>query len=154
MVYEWKQNRYPVSAQVAGEYLDQLSQREGGVLAEKLVKESEPEEAVLHDCFEWQDNVAARKYRESQARTLLKNLVTVNVLQGNESKISSFVSVHIGEQKENKRYLPISVAMNDEKLKEQVMREALNELNLFKNKYSNIEEFAKLFQAIDDLRIA
>ena len=58
-----------VAAQVATEL------EEAGMLtAKNLVDVSRPEDAPLHDEFEWDDSVAAEKYREGQARNVIHSL--------------------------------------------------------------------------------
>ena len=74
MVYDWKRNM-PVKAQAAGEYLEQLEKEHGEITPKIVLDASRAEDALLHPCFEWNDGVAAEKYREVQARYLIRNLV-------------------------------------------------------------------------------
>lgn len=66
--------RFGIDAQEAGEELERIKQRDGTIVPEAVVDEARPEEAVLHPAFEWEDPVAAEKYRVIQARQLIKRV--------------------------------------------------------------------------------
>ena len=67
MIYKWKvAGLMPVDAQTAGEELNRIYTKNGALNPADIVDESRPEDAPLHDCFEWRDDVAAEKYREQQ----------------------------------------------------------------------------------------
>ena len=152
MIYKWKRN-YPVDAQVAGEFLDSIAKRDGGILPEVVVSESRNEEAVLHKCFEWNDDTAAEKYREGQARSLIKNLITVNIVRGEEKPVPSFVSVKIAQHEDNdsRRYVSIETAMNNSAMRDYVLQDALRELNSFRKKYRELQELSNIFDEIERL---
>ena len=152
MVYEWKRNM-PVKAQEAGEHLENLEQKHGMVTPKLIVDDSRPQTAVLHKCFEWNDEVAAEKYRESQAGFVLRNLVTVSVSQkkeNQESEIRAFVNV---TKDDDRGFISINNAMQDEDLRKQLLENALTELSTFKNKYQQLSELAKLFEEINNLKM-
>ena len=152
MIYKWKRN-YPVDAQVAGEFLDSIAKRDGGILPEVVVSESRNEEAVLHKCFEWNDDTAAEKYREGQARSLIKNLITVNIVRDEEKLVPSFVSVKIAQHEDNdsRRYVSIETAMNNSAMRDYVLQDALRELNSFRKKYRELQELSNIFDEIERL---
>mgnify|MGYP001809541431 CR=1 FL=1 len=66
--------RFGIDPQAAGEELERIKQRDGTLTAPAVVDEARPDDAVLHPAFEWQDPVAAERYREIQARTLIKKV--------------------------------------------------------------------------------
>jgi len=51
-----------------------LEDRRGRLTAEAVVEAAEPEDSVLHDCFEWDNDAAAHSYRIEQARELLRRV--------------------------------------------------------------------------------
>ena len=81
MVYRWKVEKYQVDAQSAGEELQRIEQKYGGLRPYEIVTESRPETAPLHSCFLWDEREAAERYRLEQARELLRNIVVVNLVQ-------------------------------------------------------------------------
>lgn len=152
MNYQWRHYNYPVSAQAAGEYLSDLERRQGGVSPATVVDEARPEEAVLHPCFEWQDEVAAEKYREYQARNVIKNVVCVIPVGSDPRPTTAFVNVTVNKESNPQRqYVSTMIAMQDPDLKSQVMQNAINELNAFRKKYKELEELARLIPVIDEV---
>ena len=74
MIYQWKSaSRIKTNAQTAGEICENL-ERTVGLTAKNLLEVSRPEDAPLHNEFEWNDSVAAEKYRENQARYIIRML--------------------------------------------------------------------------------
>lgn len=147
MIYDWKYNM-PVNAQDAGEYLEILERKNGNITPKLVVDNSRSEKSVLHKCFEWNDNLAAEKYRENQAGFILRNLVTVAVNKQEQSEIRAFVSVF---KDDNNCFVSVNTAMSDQTMREQVLQKALAEMISFKKKYSQIKELAVVFEAIDSL---
>ena len=150
-VYDWK---YPwaVPAQVAGEYLSELEKREGKLTPELVLNESRDENAVLHPCFEWDDEKAAESYRLWQAGKILRDITVTIVREEHEPKIvRAYVNVTDQQKHEKGAYVSLNVAMNNGDYKAQVLKNALYELQTFKNKYADYVELEKVFIAIDEL---
>ena len=98
-----------VDPQEAGEELERINKKYGQTTAANVVDEARPEEAVLHEAFEWDDSIAAEKHRETQARSLIKT-VRIITPDGDEP---AFVNVKVV-----KGYLPArEVASKPELLK-------------------------------------
>ena len=78
MTYQWKlPGVMPVDAQTAGDELERVYKKRGDIKPSTLVEESRPASAPLHRCFEWDDAIAAEKYRESQASYPLRLLLHI-----------------------------------------------------------------------------
>ena len=152
MIYKWKRN-FPANAQATGEFLDSIARRDGGIFPAVVVSESRDKDAVLHKCFEWDDDIAAEKYREGQARSLIKNLITINVVRGEEKSVPSFVSVTVVQEddEDGRRYVSIETAMNNSTMREQVLQDAMRELNSFRKKYNELQELSSIFREIERL---
>lgn len=65
--------------------IDKLRELEndGRLLPSNVVEEARDENSPLHEFFEWEDTIAAEKYRLSQARTLIRSVkisVTVHTI--------------------------------------------------------------------------
>ena len=74
MKYKYKNKAFTaVKAQIVGDTLEELFEiNDGVVIPSTVVKAARPKRSPIHNCFEWDNNVAARKYRESQAGYLLE----------------------------------------------------------------------------------
>lgn len=152
MVYKWKVPLYKaVSAQQAGERIEELDRIHGEVTSQILLDDSRPEDAVLHPCYEWDDSVAAEKYRLHQSKKIIGNLVVVSVSEENIDSeepphINAFVTVN--ERNEKASYRPTTIALSDENMKEQILKNATAELRMFKAKYDGLVDFATLIKEV------
>ena len=98
MKYQWKRqmDKMPhVPAQVIGEELSRLEEQNGGRIdPPSVVKAAKPKKSPLHPCFEWDNNAAAKAYRENQARELMRKIVVVYKEPGKEIQhIRAFVNI-------------------------------------------------------------
>ncbi len=149
MVYKWKtEGLFKVKAQDAGEEVERISKENNGANPTIIVSESRPEEAILHECFEWNDKVAAEKHREQQARILVGNLVTVKIVQQEEEPVRAFVNVVTKDS--GKQYVTIDTAIAKEEYRQQLLEQAMRDANVFREKYKYIQELSKIIQSIDE----
>ena len=147
MVYKWKTgSQHKVPASVAGAEMDRLTE-EGRLTPADLVEDSRPEDAPLHDEFEWDDSIAAEKYREDQARAIIRHL-TVQIEANNEQyQVRQYFIV----QKETNEYEPIQLILKDEDKTAMLLDQAKRELQAFKAKYACLKELAAVIKAIDSV---
>lgn len=152
MVYEWK-FPMPVDAQIAGEELARIEGEHNSLTPELVLEESREENAVLHPCFEWDDSIAAEKYRLEQAGCLLRNIVITVTKTAEEVDAPKDVKVrayvNVSEEKKGV-YVPIKTALSQENYRKRVLENALSELRMFQNKYAIYAELAGVCKAIDD----
>lgn len=147
--YFWKPNvSIPVKPQIAGERLETIRVRNNGRLtAEDVVEDARPEDSPLHPAFEWNDDVAAEKWRAEQARYLIRSLVVrVDRAEGEPTPIRAFVSV---ERDEDRSFTSLAHAMSDEELRQQVLNRAWAELLAWRRRYQEYQELAAIFSAIE-----
>lgn len=147
MVYKWKTGFYKTPASVAADVMEGLSQN-GGLTAESLVDASRPEDAPLHNEFEWNNDKAAELYRQDQARTMIQSIVVINEASPAQETTRAFVHIQQGE---SKQYEPIQVVIRDEDKLKLLYETAKRELEAFRNKYKGIKAFEKVFLEIDNL---
>lgn len=145
---EWKiPGLFPVDATRAGEELERIRDKHEKLTAPIVVDESRPKDATLHPCFEWDDWKAAEKYREQQARCIIKNLVIVKQSSGKKAvPVREFAFV------ENE-YKPMRVIMKSEDLTKKLLESALRELKSFQIKYANLKELEPVFDAINGISV-
>lgn len=145
MVYEYKtKGLFPVKAQDAGEEIERIYKKYGEVQPETVVEESKDRTAVLHSCFEWNDARAAMQYRTQQARTLIGN-ITVTVEQTDEP-VTVRAYAHVCNA-----YHPMSVIISDVEKMDELMKNAMRELQAFRRKYNTLEQLSGIFTEIEKL---
>lgn len=143
MVFKWKiDGIVPVDAQTAGEELERIYKRDGKVSPETVLEDNSLPNTPLYNCFEWENEKAAHKYRVYQAQKIIKTIVAVS--DNIEPETRAFVSV-------KNEYHPITTVMGDVEMKDVLLKNALLELKNFQNKYSSLKQLAKVFEAIKEV---
>lgn len=148
--YEWKGfYSHKVSADVAGRVMEEL-ENTVGLTPKNLVEVSRPENAPLHEEFEWDDSIAAEKYRETQASGMIRN-ITIKVENAQQTKqVRAFVTL-ANNQSGPKSYESIGNVMSCQIKREKLIDNALRELRAFRNKYKQYTELADLIAVFDDM---
>lgn len=142
-VYKWKSGVHAkCSAQVAGEECRRL-EIDGDISPARLVDASRPVDAPLHGEFEWDDSVAAEKYREDQARYIIRSL-EVEISESPEP-VRAYFSI---ASEDTRTYTNIRQVLCIKSSRETMIEQALRELKAFERKYSQLEELAEVFAAI------
>lgn len=153
--YHYKKNRGrpSVSAGVVGAELDRIRVENGGRLVPAdVVRESKPDGAPLHPCFEWKDRVAANAWREHQARNIINVVVIREVKEDSSAAVEAqaFVNIVRGEQQS---YESIVNVMSDDDARAQLVQRYLERLVHMQREFRNLREFSRVCEAIDDLAL-
>lgn len=144
MIYKLKSGaRLPVKAQVAGEECERLEAK-GMLTPNNLVEASRPDDAPLHKCFEWDDTVAAEKWRQTQAAYIIRS-VEVTVEKSIEPT-RAFVATVSDDSRE---YRSVGYIMRRADDREALLDSARRELLAFRRKYQTLHELSEVIDAID-----
>lgn len=148
-IYKWKSgSRVSADAQKVGEVCERL-EKKGNLTPKALVDASRRKNAALHDLFEWDNEIAAEKYRETQASYFIRSIEIVSV--GTSEPVRAFVSVTANEATAERTYINVKRALSTNGTREEVLAIALAELKAFERKYSNLEELANVLAAIREV---
>lgn len=127
--------------------LKRLAKENGGLLQpEAVVEAARPATSPLHSRFTWDDSIAGQQYRIWQARQLIR--VSVEVLAGTNESCEVFVSLTPDRERESGGYRVMAEVLSDEEMRNQMLSDALDELQLFREKYRKLKELASVFAAI------
>lgn len=144
MVYQWKGAAcIKADAQQAGQVCEQLEQT-GGLTAKRLLDASRPEDAPLHDEFEWNDSEAAEKYREQQARHIINSLT---IVVEEKPVTRAFVNIRVA----GPAYESINVIVQQQDKYAALLDQCKKELQAFLKKYNSIKELAPVADAAKKL---
>lgn len=102
----------------------------------------------LHKCFEWDNEIAAEKYRLTQAQHILRLLVVSEIKNENECTKTNLRIFHKDFNKKHS-YTPIHIAVKNEHEYESLLKKALEELKAFKKKYHMLSELEEILALID-----
>lgn len=100
----------------------------------------------LHKCFEWDDSVAAEKYRLSQARKVVCHLVIRETVQDKKPPIRFMLQTKNGDG-----YQPTRIIYKDPDKYQELLQSVLRDLVAIRNKHRNLSELEEVFEAIDQL---
>ena len=140
-VYKWVEgSKMSGDPNIAGKVCAELAEQ-GKLTPEELVNISRSEESPLHGMFEWDDTIAAEKYREVQARKIIRSVEVV--LADSPIPQRAFQTV------EHKTYQTIESVMGSEQMRQILLNNAKRELDAFRRKYSRLTELALVFEAIE-----
>ncbi len=144
MVYKWKpMAMVKADAQKAGEVCEEL-QNTIGLTARNLLEVSRPEEAPLHNEFEWDDSIAAEAYREEQARYIIRQLV-IQTEEEQPATVRAFFKI------EGKTYEDVGTILMSPTKTQAMLERALTEFRAFRAKYYSLKELTPLFEAYSEV---
>ena len=135
-----------------GSRLNELAQSKGLVRATDIVEDAADDQSPLHDFFEWDDTVAAGKWREDQAYYLLRNIAVVTEQpDGQEKEIR--LMYNIVDTDNTRGYVNIVRILDEQELRQQIIDKALRELRSWRDKYKTYKELVPILEAIEPLPI-
>ena len=151
MVYEWKYNM-PIKAQIVGEHFEQLEKQQGCLTPKIVLESARSETSVIHGCFEWNDSIAAEKYRENQAGSLIRNLTVKMITSDKEQSepVRAYVNIR---QSDSSEFISVGNVLKDEELTRKMLEQAKTELNAFAKKYFTLQELSGVFKEIAELNL-
>ena len=113
---------------------------------QEILEKGRDPKTELHKCFEWDDTVAAEKYRIQQARSIVHCLVIKETddNKGNRPELRMFYKTSNDEG-----YKPTSIIMQNKDEYQKLLERAFAELAAFKSKYHSLAELDGVFEQID-----
>lgn len=156
MVYKWKPgSQVSVPAEIAGPEIERVRMKHAGFYKPShLVEASESSKAPLHSEFEWNDKIAGHAHRVWQAQYITRSIITVNVERPDIPPVRAFVSV-MREDENNKRtpfYTSVDVAMSDEDMRQQLLNNAIADIEIFERKYAGLEALSEVIEVMRRVR--
>ena len=102
---------------------------------QQIVEYAKNENSELHKCFIWDDTIAAQKYRETQAREIVRSIVYIkDPVEPGKPKTTIRAIVSTNEKCGS--YAPIQRIVRDEDSYGRLLEAAIRELNAFRKKYA------------------
>lgn len=117
----------------------------GKVTPQEVLEKAKNEDSELHKCFEWDDSVAAEKYRLQQAGNILRMIV----YQSGEKDACPVRVFQITTERNT--YQPTRLFIEQQDEYQNLLKRAKNELESFKRKYKALSELEQVFKAIEEI---
>lgn len=129
-----------LDANVAGKELERIREKYGVLEPSDVVIESIPEDAPLHCVFNWDDTSAAFKWRQEQAKSLIRHIKVVIVNNKVEVAVRAYVNVKPDINKDKRVYMPTMDAIHSDDAYRDLLEQSKDDMNSFIEKYSQIQE--------------
>lgn len=110
-----------------------------------LEKARNDKNSELHKCFEWNDGIAAEKYRLIQARKIIINLAYVPKEKTDEPVRCFQIT------REKSMYMPTKQFLVNNDEYQDLLKRAKVELESFKRRYATLSELETVFEAIENI---
>lgn len=118
-----------------------------GLSPQNLLEVSRPEGTALHDEFEWNDSIAAEKFRLIRAGNIIRSIVVVHESPkesgGQEPKaieVRAFFPTHNKDEDSRDTYESLAVINRDDTMRTRLMNDCLRELQWVQKKYRTLKE--------------
>lgn len=112
----------------------------------QIVDRARDEGSELHKCFEWRDDVAAEKYRLTQAREVVCHLVIKETAREDKPPIRFFYAPEASSG-----YSPTMRIVRNQDVYQELLASALRDLEAFRRKYHSLTELEAIFDDIAEL---
>lgn len=141
MQAQWKfKNLFQGDAQKVA---DEIGNRK--VTPQEVLEIARNENTELHKCFEWNNDVAAEKYRLIQAQRVIVNLVFVKTDNEQEDVRCFQITT------ERNTYQPAQQFLVQHDEYQALLKRAKAELEAFRRRYARLTELEEVLKAIDSL---
>lgn len=148
MVFELREGahlRAGLDPGTVGAELDRIREQHGELTPEFILVEASQHNNALHSQFDWDDTVAAVKWRREQAAELIRVILIRDDDDADSPAVRAFVKL---EYSRTDPYRPIVDVLADPEMRARLLEKAQKELAAWTRRYSNLEEFAGLIKNI------
>lgn len=141
MKAEWKiKGIYKADAQKVADEIG-----ENSITPQEVLEKAKDEHSELHKCFEWNNDVAAEKYRLQQARAIIINLVYVPKSKEEQPVRCFQITTEKAVYQPTKQF----IVQKDEY--QALLAKAKTELESFRKRYAMLTELEAVLEAIDTI---
>lgn len=153
MKYAWKDGRfYTVDANDVMDELSQMGVEDQGITPEMVVERARHPQSVMHSLFEWDDAEAAEKYREDQARHLMRAIVIVPETDAPKPVIVRAIVVASEDGEGKNRYWKTESVITNDTMTWKILFDAAKDVRAMSARFRGLAYYSgKLAQMADGL---
>jgi hypothetical protein len=145
---------YKITEKFTPEVIDEIIeiQKDKGLTAETILDEAKKKSSPLHNFFDWDNTTAGEKWRLQQARILINEIKVI--VNSKERYAFENVRITVCDQPEEttREYKPIMEILSKEEYRTQVIKQALENITYWKEKYSEYNELKPIFVSINKVK--
>lgn len=136
--------------EVVSRVLNELAESEEGLTPKTLLDASRDENAPLHNEFEWDDGIAAEKYRQCQAQKIIQN-VYIKYTTDEDERAERQERAFVPTPERQSVYVTLKSALTNDEWKAHLMEEAQRDMRAFAAKYRRLKELQGLIREMEEL---
>lgn len=152
--YKWSSdgNRFAADANLVGRELEKIENDNGSLDTRVIVDFARKnQDSELYKCFEWDNDIAAEKYRLQQANRVLCS-ISVVINESEEQRETTRAYVNIVDSEDNDRkYKNIARVLENDEEYEQLKSKAYQDLLRCKDRYENVLDLEDLKEIVFDI---
>ena len=142
----WKVNVYKADPEKVYKEIYSIGDR---FTPQQIVNRARDKSTELHKCFEWDDTIAAEKYRCEQARHIIRMLAVVKDTEVGKKEFRPVRAIVCANSNDN-HYEPVTMSVRNEDSYQRLLNTALRELEAFRKKYSILSELEVVIGSIEE----
>ncbi len=148
-----KGSRFTGSAEPAHKALEILRKKNGVLRPKEVVEKARNSRSKLHKYFMWDDTEAAQRFREEQARLLIRSIEVIYIESPNAVAVNTYQVVteptESDDVKPRKVYTSTAEALADPVMRGEILGNAIRDALSFRRKYAALQELSQVFTAVD-----
>lgn len=126
-----------------------IGKADGILRAQSVVEHARDSASALHRHFTWDDTEAAGEYRLEEARRLIRCAVVL--LPSVDVEYRAFVSLMSDRVLPGGGYRVMTDVLTDDARREEMLLQALQQLERLRQRYMELTELAPVFAALDNV---
>lgn len=147
-----KGHDFGIDAQVAGEELSRIAERDGSLKSQIVVDEARPVDSPLHAGFEWDDFIAAEAHRRDEAAKLIRH---VRVIKGEDEDGEAILErpfiriVPANRPHQASEYFTSTKVLSTPELRQIAIADAIGFVSRARAKLAEFKEMEKQYLALE-----
>lgn len=134
----------------AGECYREIEELGEAVTPEMIVDYAQNESTELHKCFEWDDSIAAHKYRVETARRILTLIVVRPDKEEPQERNFTPQRIYVSNNENKHEYIKINHAVRNDDEYQKLLEAARRDAEAFVRKYRGLPELKEIIEVIEE----
>lgn len=141
---------------VVGSELDAITAAHGYIKPDLVLKQAEPPGAPLHDFFTWDNGIAGDKWRQEEARHLIRSIriIRTDIPISEQPIVRKYLSVSASDTEsrfDGSAYLSSDEVAASADYRQQTLNAAMAELRRWQGRHDGLREFFGIYAEIESV---
>lgn len=143
----WGTFKFKADAQKCADEIMEICEELESATPQQILEKARDSNTELHKCFTWDDTEAAKKWRISEARAVVRNL---KIIEQNPDKQSEPTTIRVFYKTDNESgYKPTKLILKKPDEYKALVERCRSELLAIKQKFNSISEYEEIWEMIN-----